>query len=95
MKRETIRFYSTSDAYGELSNFAPYPIRLRGKQWPTSEHFFQAQKFSNEREREDVRRAKTPMIAARMGRNRKGSGRNELGRLLMQIRDLLRSEQQS
>jgi predicted NAD-dependent protein-ADP-ribosyltransferase YbiA (DUF1768 family) len=42
---EIIRFYSVGDEYGEFSNFAPYPITLGGKRWPTSEHYFQAQKF--------------------------------------------------
>ncbi len=145
--RQTIRFYSVGDEFGELSNFAPYPIMLRGKRWPTSEHFFQAQKFESEREREAVRKATSPMLAARLGRDRKrklrrdweavkvavmrealqakfrqhadlgalllatgdallvehtenddywgdggdGSGRNELGRLLMALRDELRT----
>jgi ribA/ribD-fused uncharacterized protein len=66
-----ILFYSVSDEYGCFSNFAPYPITLDGKQWPTSEHYFQAQKFEEERHREEVRRAKSPMIAARLGRDRK------------------------
>lgn len=143
-----IRFYSVNGEYGELSNFAPYPITLRGKRWPTTEHFFQAQKFEDERDREAVRRASTPALAASMGRDRKrklrrdwesvkvsimrealeakfrqhldlaalllatgeaklveqtenddfwgdggdGSGRNELGRLLMALRERLRSE---
>lgn len=68
---DTIRFYSVADEYGEFSNFAPYPIRLDGKTWPTSEHYFQAQKFLDAVEREAVRKAKSPMIAARMGRDRK------------------------
>lgn len=145
---DTIRFYSLNDEYGELSNFAPYPIKLRGKRWPTTEHFFQAQKFEDERDRDAVRGASTPAVAARMGRDRKrklrrdweavkvsimrealeakfrqhpdlaalllatgeaklvehtekddfwgdggdGSGRNELGRLLMAVREDLRSE---
>lgn len=148
--RETIRFYSVGEEYGELSNFAAFPIRLRGKSWPTTEHFFQAQKFEDERDREAVRKAGTPMLAARMGRDRKrklrrdwesvkvsimrealeakfrqhddlhalllgtgdalliehtehddywgdggdGSGRNELGRQLMSLRELLRAEVQ-
>ena len=68
---DAIRFYSVSDEYGEFSNFAPYLIRLAGKTWPTSEHYFQAQKFEDPAEREAVRRAKSPMLAARMGRDRK------------------------
>ncbi|PCC68445.1 hypothetical protein SAMN02745121_04985 [Nannocystis exedens] len=38
-----IEFYLPADPYGELSNFAPFPILLGGKRWPTSEHDFQAQ----------------------------------------------------
>ena len=41
----TINFYSVNDEYGEFSNFAAFPIKLKGKHWPTSEHYFQAQKF--------------------------------------------------
>jgi len=73
MTRDTdeIRFYRTGDEYGEFSNFAPFPIRLDGKRWPTSEHYFQAAKFHDAKEREAIREAKSPMIAARMGRSRK------------------------
>lgn len=68
---DVIRFYSVSDEYGEFSNFAAYPIALKGERWPTAEHYFQAQKFEDAGEREAVRKAKSPMIAARMGRDRK------------------------
>src|SRR5881628_2633300 len=66
-----INFYRTGEEYGCFSNFAPYPISLKGKEWPTSEHFFQAQKFSGTEHEEAIRLAKSPMIAARMGRDRK------------------------
>jgi ribA/ribD-fused uncharacterized protein len=144
----TIRFYGVTAEYGELSNFAPYPITLKGKRWPTSEHFFQAQKFAAASDQEEIRRVSSPMIAARMGRDRRrklrrdwervkigvmreaveakfrqhddlrvlllstgdaklvehtenddfwgdggdGSGRNELGRVLMAVRERLRDE---
>ena len=65
-----IRFYSVGDAYGELSNFAAFPIMIDGVLWPTSEHYFQAQKFKDRALQAKIRRAKTPMIAARMGRDR-------------------------
>jgi ribA/ribD-fused uncharacterized protein len=143
-----IHFYSVSAEYGELSNFAPYPIKLRGETWPTSEHYFQAQKFESTKDQDAIRAVKSPMIAARMGRDRKrklrrdwervkigvmreaveakfrqheeltelllgtgdativehtenddfwgdggdGSGRNELGRVLMAVRETLRRE---
>jgi N-glycosidase YbiA len=66
-----ILFYSVSDEYGEFSNFAPYPIRVSGKRWPTSEHYFKAHKFRDPKIRESIRTANSPMEAARMGRDRR------------------------
>ena len=40
-----IRFYERGQPYFEFTNFAEFPIQLDGKTWPTSEHYFQAQKF--------------------------------------------------
>jgi ribA/ribD-fused uncharacterized protein len=144
-----VRFYSVDGDFGVFSNFAPYPITIAKKRWPTSEHYFQAQKFLDPRDQERVRSARTPALAAREGRDRRkrlrrdwesvkvsvmrqaveakfrqhpelralllstgeseliehteadaywgdagdGSGRNMLGRILMDIRGLLRSEQ--
>lgn len=68
---EIINFYHISDEFGCFSNFAPYPVRMEGKVWPTSEHYFQAQKFEDAKLREQIRKTKSPMIAARMGRDRK------------------------
>ena len=67
----TINFYSVGDEYGCFSNFSPHPFTLQGKRWPTSEHYFQAQKFAGTEHEEAIRKAKSPMIAARMGRSRK------------------------
>ncbi len=66
-----VAFYRVSDDYGCFSNFAPYPILLDGKVWPTSEHYFQAQKFDDPDQQEIIRQTESPMIAARMGRSRK------------------------
>ena len=71
MEASEIKFYSVQAAYGEFSNFAPYPIKLKGKIWPTSEHYFQAQKFSGTTYEEEIRKAKSPMKAAELGRSRK------------------------
>jgi N-glycosidase YbiA len=144
-----VNFYSVGDEYGEFSNFAPYPITLDGERWPTSEHYFQAQKFEDKAYRQKIRKANSPMLAARLGRDRKqklrrdwesvkvgvmraavlakftqhpelralllstgdaklvehtenddywgdggdGSGKNMLGRILVQVRESLRSAQ--
>jgi ribA/ribD-fused uncharacterized protein len=68
-----IEFYSTGDEFGEFSNFAGFPIRLKNRTWPTTEHYFQAQKFAgtDDQHAEAIRKAGSPMIAARMGRDRK------------------------
>jgi hypothetical protein len=68
--RATIHFYSTTDEHGYMSNFADAPIRLKGRLWPTSEHYSQAQKFAGKPDEAEIRSARTPMIAARMGRDR-------------------------
>jgi len=66
----TINFYGSREPYFEFSNFARFIVTLDGKTWPTSEHYFQAQKFLDEGLQEEVRLAKTPRIAAEMGRDR-------------------------
>jgi N-glycosidase YbiA len=66
-----INFYGTSDEFGCFSNFAAYPIKIDGQTWPTSEHYFQAQKFLEDEHQCAIRAEKSPMIAARMGRDRK------------------------
>ena len=73
MPPPVIKFYSVGDEYGEFSNFAPFPIRLKNRTWPTTEHYFQAQKFAgtDDAHAEAIRKAGSPMIAARMGRDRK------------------------
>ena len=68
---ESIKFYSESGDYGEFSNFALYPIKLGGKTWKTSEHYFQAQKFKGTDHENKIRKAPSPMKAAELGRTRK------------------------
>lgn len=71
MKRRVITFYSTGGAYGCFSNFAAYPITIGGREWPTSEHYFQGQKFASTPDEEEIRLEPSPMKAARMGRSRR------------------------
>jgi ribA/ribD-fused uncharacterized protein len=66
----TIKFYSVDQPYGEFSNFAPYPVKINGKVWPTTEHYFQAQKFAGTEHEELIRLELSPAKAALMGRDR-------------------------
>ncbi|MDE6566226.1 MAG: NADAR family protein [Lachnospiraceae bacterium] len=65
-----IYFYKINEEYGCFSNFAHYDFELDGKRWMTSEHYFQAQKFSGTEYEEEIRLLDSPMKAAEMGRNR-------------------------
>lgn len=65
-----IRFYKVNDKYGCFSNFSKHGLELDGKYWPTSEHYFQAQKFVGSIYEEEIRLVESPMDAANMGRDR-------------------------
>lgn len=70
-ERATIAFYGTRDEYGFLSNFYRARITLDERVWPTSEHYFQGQKFAGTPYEEAIRRAPTPRVAATLGRDRR------------------------
>jgi ribA/ribD-fused uncharacterized protein len=69
--RPVINFYSTTGEHGCFSNFSRHAVHLKGKRWPTTEHYFQAQKFAGTEHEEEVRVCKTAREAANMGRSRK------------------------
>lgn len=66
----TINFYGKRLPYFEFSNFYRCSIKLDGKTWPTTEHYFQAKKFHDDALQKQIRKAGTPAIAAEMGRSR-------------------------
>lgn len=145
-----ILFYHSDQPWGELSNFSRHAVFLRGRMWPTVEHFYQSQKFADTSHEELIRRCATPMLAksaataltkehrregwehvkedvmleglrakfgqhpdlrdalvssgdrllvehtqndAYWGDGGDGTGRNRLGKLLMQVRDELRQQE--
>lgn len=75
---DTINFYKTRDPFGCFSNFSRHPVTIDDQEWPTTEHYFQAMKFEGVPSLvEKVRQAKSPMDAARMGRDRKNPLRED------------------
>lgn len=66
----SINFYKIAEPYGAFSNFSRHPINLKGKTWPTTEHYFQAQKFAGTEHEEAVRLCEGPGASAKMGRRR-------------------------
>ncbi|KAJ1279089.1 hypothetical protein BS78_04G128800 [Paspalum vaginatum] len=76
-----ISFYKTWDTFGAFSNFSPHPIHMPDENgdyftWPTVEHYYQAHKFvgvNNDQARDivqEIKLAKSPEEAARIGRTR-------------------------
>jgi predicted NAD-dependent protein-ADP-ribosyltransferase YbiA (DUF1768 family) len=72
---KVIRFYHKGEPYYEFTNFAPFPIDLDGKSWPTSEHYFQSQKHAGSSLEEEIRRAVEPREAFNLGRSKEISGK--------------------
>ena len=67
----TIYFYKVEDPYGCFSNFSPHSIYLKGQDWLTVEHYYQAQKFVgsvDEQLIDLIRASETPQQAAKLGR---------------------------
>jgi len=71
----TINFFSKSEAYREFSNFAPFPIELDGQSWPSAEHYYQAQKFTDVALQEKIRTAKKPVIAKKLAQTHRNRTR--------------------
>lgn len=85
MSGAVLHFYSVSEELGQFSNFAPYPIVVGGRRWPTSEHYFQAQKFFDRASQEAIRTTGSPMVAARMGRDRRRTLRRDWERVKLGV----------
>ncbi|NJN24313.1 MAG: NADAR family protein [Acaryochloridaceae cyanobacterium RL_2_7] len=70
----TIYFYKVQEQYGCFSNFSPHSIVMGAVQWPTSEHYYQAQKFIGTEDEavicEQIRPCPSPEQAAALGRDR-------------------------
>jgi len=66
-----IQFYSQNKLYGEFSNFYESSIIVDNMTFPTTEHYFQAMKYSHDKEYfEKIRTASSAGLAAKLGRNK-------------------------
>ena len=61
-------FYEPFDANGYLSNFADYPVTLEQQEWQTSEHCYQASKFTNKTIINQIKNATSPESAFELSR---------------------------
>jgi N-glycosidase YbiA len=76
-KSDVIAFYTTKEEFGCFSNFYRAPLIIGAKVWPTSEHYYQAQKFTDPTIQEQIRNAASPKEAAHLGRTIKTSFRSD------------------
>ena len=64
-----IRFYNHGEPYYEFTNFYPTNVFIDGQYWPTTEHYFQAQKFVGTPYVEKIRKLPTPRDAFQLSRD--------------------------
>jgi len=63
-----VLFYGPHEANAYLSNWYPAAVFLKGMIWPTSEHYYQAQKVAGTPFEETCRRAESPRLAFELTR---------------------------
>jgi predicted NAD-dependent protein-ADP-ribosyltransferase YbiA (DUF1768 family) len=88
-----IRFYKIPDPWGLFSNFSRHSIALDGQVWPSTEHYYQAQKFTGTDPAwaNLIRQVTKCSTAAQMGRDRSHTlrdGWNEISFHVMIVRCL-------
>lgn len=64
---KVVYFSEPEDPFFAFSNYYPAPIEIGGETWPTTEHYFQAMKFSHPEYMEIIRLADTPNKAKLLG----------------------------
>jgi ribA/ribD-fused uncharacterized protein len=56
-----INFYTPT--FYVLNNFSPHAVEFRGKLYPTAEHAYQATKCTDPQGQEEIRNARSPLMA--------------------------------
>jgi ribA/ribD-fused uncharacterized protein len=70
--KKSIWFKKVAEEYGWMGNMAPYPIKLDGKVWLTSEALFQSMRYDDVSVKEMIRVEKSPMGAKMKSKKYKG-----------------------
>ena len=65
-----IRFNRRNPKYKSFSNFSRHPFVVNGTEWPTVEHYYQAQKFLDNERIELIRLTSSPSEARKLGREK-------------------------
>ncbi len=68
-------FYKKGSPYYEFTNFYAAPIVIDNQVWPTSEHYYQAMKFTNRAIQDQIKAAVTAREAFEIGQRHKDNVR--------------------
>eukprot|EP00755_Sulcionema_specki_P029718 Sspe_Gene.18251::Locus_6552_Transcript_1_1_Confidence_1.000_Length_8144::g.18251::m.18251 len=70
IREDKLYFYGYALEWGELTSFYPSPFELRGRRWPSIEHYFQATKFEGHPAEHEIWEARTCDAAHQLGRTK-------------------------
>ena len=84
-KTNLIEFYNVDEPFGFLSNFSEHPIFMNGVIWPTVEHYYQGQKFTDRKYQECIRMATSPASAKEISHKMKQHHRTDWQQLKVEI----------
>jgi N-glycosidase YbiA len=65
---DAVCFHEVNETNGFMSNFSNHAVHMRGKIWPTMEHYYQGSKFQLTQAAEAVRTSSSPGAAKRYAR---------------------------
>ena len=84
--QDGIYFYNKDEPYYEFTNFYPALIRLDEKEWPRTEHYFQAQKFPDNPSLQDqIRQQKSAREVFSLARKYKPTRRKDWNKIKVQV----------
>ncbi|KAM0748597.1 DUF1768-domain-containing protein [Meredithblackwellia eburnea MCA 4105] len=91
---KTIEFFRgarTDGDYYQFSNFAPFGLVMDGKYYPTTEHYFQSEKFTGDSStpefKEEIRNLATAHQALKFARKHRATQRSDWFDINIQVMD--------
>ncbi|ERM58404.1 MULTISPECIES: NADAR family protein [Vibrio] len=87
-----VLFYEPEDPNGYLSNFAACPIEVGDQIWATSEHYYQAMKFSSQALRNIILEARTPAEAFSLSRDYEDQVREDWYDIRVEVMEFIVAE---
>ena len=81
----SIWFKSKDPAYSWLSNFSEIGFEIDGVRWRSVEHYYQAQKHTDPKVAERIRKADSPLKARKAGQDRSLTPRDDWDAIKLEV----------